>query len=406
MTDRNHSILSQGYTAFNNTTKISTSPKKKGLKKSFLDIAALIRSVQRTENKIDCFQRGYDDCDTYDCAWRKYCLINHQAGQHAMEGEISPLIQKKTRGSGIMRMQIKNIMCSTDLSDLSNQALPYGIALAKEFGARLYVCHVIDLPPVAGNSEIHLYPIEAQNKSLSFAYDKLQQLMAKQQVDWEPLIIIGHTADEICRMAEVKQVDLAISATHGRSGLKRMILGSVTERLMRVLPCPLLVVRDSAINLNASGDQGFRFQRILVGCDFSSDSTLAFQYGLSLAQEFESEIHLAHVIELPIYKELRKPAKEGEEKNLQDLRDGINEKLANMVPKETYNWCTLKTILLDGQPYKELTKYAELHDIDLIILGVRGLSLVDTLYLGSTTDRVARGASCPVLSVRPTIRAG
>jgi nucleotide-binding universal stress UspA family protein len=294
-------------------------------------------------------------------------------------------------------------MCSTDFSDLSNQALPYGIALAKEFGAKLYVCHVIDLPPTTVNGDVHIYSLEAQNRSLNYAFEQLEQLMGKQVVAWEPLIIIGHTADEICRMAEVKHIDLAISATHGRSGLKRIILGSVTERLMRTLPCPLLIVRSPTTDFDFSEDLAFGFQRILVGCDFSPDSNLALQYGFSLAQEFQSELHLIHVIEPPIYRDLRKLAKEMEEEDHQDLENRLKEKLANLVPEEIHNWCTLKTTLLNGHPYKELTKYAELHDLDLIILGVRGRGLVETLCLGSTTDRVARRASCPLLSVRPAI---
>ena len=67
-----------------------------------------------------------------------------------------------------------------------------------------------------------------------------------------------------------------------------------------------------------------------------------------------------------------------------------------------YDWCTPKTILLAGHPHEELTKYAVVNEIDLIVLGVRGHSLVETMFVGSTTDRVVREAPCPVLSVRPT----
>jgi nucleotide-binding universal stress UspA family protein len=380
--------------------KIAKNIKKRGSPKKFLDITALIRSLQRNENKVDCFQKGHDDCEDTECTWRKYCLEGEPA---AGIEKTSRLVPKRTRRNPVMRVKIKNIMCSTDFSDLSNQALPYGIALAKEFGANLYVCHVIDLPPTTVNGEVHLYSLEAQNRSLNYAFEQLERLMGKQVVAWEPLIIIGHTADEICRMAEVNSIDLAISATHGRSGLKRIIIGSVTERLMRTLPCPLLIVGRSTSDFDPSENQVFGFHRILVGCDFSPDSNLALQYGFSLAQEFQSELHLVHVIEPPVYRDLRKLAKEREEEDHQDLENHLNEKLANLVPEEIHNWCALKTTLLNGHPYKELTKYAELHDIDLIVLGVRGHGLVETLFLGSTTDRVARRASCPLLSVCPAM---
>jgi nucleotide-binding universal stress UspA family protein len=386
--------------ASNHPTKITRNIQKKDSKKNFLDITALIKSLQRNENKANCFQKGYDKCEDTKCNWRKYCLEGQQAGS---KDQTSRLVLKRTRRTPAMRVKIKNIMCSTDFSDLSNQALPYAIALAREFGAKLYVCHVIDLPPTTVNGEVHLYSLEAQNRSLNYAFEQLEQLMDKQVVVWEPLIIIGHTADEICRMAEVNSIDLAISATHGRSGLKRILLGSVTERLMRTLPCPLLIIRSPTSDFDPSEKQVFGFNRILVGCDFSPDSNLALQYGFSLAQEFQSELHLVHVIEPPVYRDLRKLAKEMEEEDHRDLESRLNEKLANLLPAEIHHWCTLKTTLLNGYPYKELTKYAESHDLDLIILGVRGRGMVETLCLGSTTDRVARRASCPLLSVRPAM---
>ena len=70
---------------------------------------------------------------------------------------------------------------------------------------------------------------------MAYAQEQLAQLFEKESIPWEPLISIGHTADEISRIVDNKRIDLAISATHGRSGLQRLLLGSVTERLMRTL---------------------------------------------------------------------------------------------------------------------------------------------------------------------------
>jgi len=300
-----------------------------------------------------------------------------------------------------MRMPLKNIICSTDFSDYSNQAVPYGIALAKKFGAKLYMCHVIDLSSIAAYGEIISYPGVQQDLIMNYTHNQLEQLIGEESIEWEPLITMGHAADEIVDMAKEKNADLTIVTTHGRSGLKRLILGSVTGRLMQSLPCPLLIVRSSEPNLASAENQEMKFKRILVGCDFSPDSVLAFQYGLSLAQDFQSELHLVHVIEPGIYKDLtKKPA----EKLQDDLRDDLSERLTSMVPEEVYSWCTLKTTLLAGQPHEELTKYAVVNDVDLIVLGVRGHSMVETLFVGSTTDRVVRRALCPVLSVRAAIQ--
>ena len=171
---------------------------------------------------------------------------------------------------------------------------------------------------------------------------------------------------------------------------------------MKTLHCPMLVVRTSISGADEPGAHTPGFKRILVGCDFSPYSDLAVHYGLHLAQEFESELHLIHVIEPPLYRDLSKPGIKPGDDYQKDLRARLKEKLSLMIPEEACVWCTPKTALLAGHPHDELTKYSVINDIDLIILGLRGQKLMESLFVGSTTDRVVRQAPCPVLSVRPT----
>jgi nucleotide-binding universal stress UspA family protein len=294
---------------------------------------------------------------------------------------------------------MKNILCATDFSDFSNQTIPYGVALAKEFDAKLYICHVIDLSAIAIYGEFQLNPVDQQNRIKKKAAEQLEQLIGEQSVKWEPLITVGHIADEVSRLVKEKEMDLVIAATRGRSGLKRLILGSVTERLMRVLSCPLLIIHSPEHEFVSPISQEIRLKRILVGCDFSPDSDLAFQHALSLAQEFEADLHLAHVIEPSVSNELLKPDKALIEEIQQGLHNRLTEKLMAMVPEDARNWCTPQIRILEGHPYEKLGGYAKTEDIDMIVLGVRGHGLVKTLLLGSTTDRVVRQAHCPVLSV-------
>jgi len=298
-----------------------------------------------------------------------------------------------------MRVLLKRIICATDFSDLSNRAIPFAVSLAKEFSTKLYFCHVIGLPSTAIYGEILLDPTEQQDKAVRYAQEQLGSLIDPQQVEWEALIATGHTADEISRLAASKSADLVIAATHGRSGLKRFLLGSVTERLMRILPCPLLIIPGPAPDAFTVVDQPLRFKRILIGCDFSPDAALAFQHGLSLAQEFQSELYLVHVIEKPAYPiPVNKTTETGDDSQ-PVMQHHLKEKLAALIPPEALNWCSPNMVLLEGQPDEELTRYAVSQDIDLIVLGVRGQGLVEKLFVGSTTDRVVRRAPCPVLSV-------
>jgi nucleotide-binding universal stress UspA family protein len=297
-------------------------------------------------------------------------------------------------------MQIKKIICATDFSDLANYAIYYGVSLAREFKAKLYLCHVIDLSSATMYGEA-TFGFESQLIHMEdFTHERMKRIMSEHEIEWEPLVATGNAADEVARLAEKNGADMAISATRGRSGLKRLILGSVTEHLMRTLHCPLLTVR----GLEQDQSKEIRFKRILVGTDFSPDSNLAFEYGLSLAQEFQSELHLVHVLEPPSYRDLPKSVDAESEIIRKKLHEELNKKLEFMVPTDALNWCKPKTTLLAGDPHEELSKYADIQNIDLVVLGVTGHSLVESLFVGSTTERVIRKAPCSVLSVRPMSR--
>lgn len=299
-----------------------------------------------------------------------------------------------------MRVFPKQILCATDFSDFSNHAIPYGVALAKEFKAKLFLCHVIDLSSAAIYGEAVLALEEQQKRMSRHAQAEMAKLMSKQSIEWEPLITVGNAAHEIARLAAHRKIDITIASSHGRAGLKRLILGSVTERLMRTLPCPLLVVRSPERGFVAPADQAITLKKILVGCDFSLNSSLAFEYGLSFAQEFQADLHLVHIIQPPLDDDSRKHG-EAKKEPQKDLSAELKGRLADMVPADSQPWCKPETVVLAGQPHDEITKYALLNGIDLIVLGVRGHTLVESLFVGSTTDRVMRKASCPVLSVQP-----
>jgi nucleotide-binding universal stress UspA family protein len=300
-----------------------------------------------------------------------------------------------------MRIQFQNILCATDLSDHSNYAVTHGIALARVFQGQLHVCHVVDFPTPAMYGEAYIAPQEQLDQGVVYAEARIREIMAGQQIRWAPEIAVGSAADEIARLAEEKNAQIVVAATHGRTGLQRLLLGSVCERLIRTLPCPLLVVRGPERELELPLDGAFRLRRILVGCDFSPDSDLGFAYALSLAQEFQAELHVAHVIEATTYMDgLKSGIEYYTPTRDRELRDFLQTRLDRLVPEEARNWCDLRTVLLEGRPDESLMEYAEDRGVDLIVLGTRGHGLIGTLLLGSTTDRVVRRAPCPVLSVR------
>ena len=300
-----------------------------------------------------------------------------------------------------MRVRLKTILCTTDFSDYSNQTVSYGAAIANEFNGRLLICHIIDLQFAAIYGTVHFLPPDLQTQSIETAQERIEILMQSQSVPSEAVVSTGPPADEIARVVKDREIDLAIAATHGRTGLKRFILGSVTERLMRSLKCPLLVVRESPPELMPDPVRGLRFNRILVGCDFSPAANAALEYGVNLAQEFEAELHLIHVLEPQVYSDILVTALDEEHGDTGDIKDKLDRRLSDLITPEVMNWCRVKTAVTEGRPFEAITGYAGEKGIDLIVLGVRGHGVVETLFLGSTTDRVIRKAQCPVLSVNP-----
>ena len=298
-----------------------------------------------------------------------------------------------------MNVPLQRILFATDLSDFSNQASQIGISLAKEFDAKLLVCHVVDFSSMAIYGDGMFATVERQDQLEKHTLISLKEAIGDPPVAWEPVVAMGHAGDEITRISEEKDADLVITASRCRTGLKRLILGSVTGRLIRTLSRPLLVARSPEFGPTPEKDGFIRFRRILVGCDFSPDSNLAIDFAFGLAQHYQSEIHLAHVVQPPVYMDMMKSPKSGGEDYPTDLRERIENELSLLIPQDATNWCTPRTVLLAGHPHDELTKYSIVNGIDLIVLGIRGHGMVETMFVGSTTDRVVRQAPCPVLIV-------
>ncbi|MBF0258776.1 MAG: universal stress protein [Desulfamplus sp.] len=324
-----------------------------------------------------------------------------------------------------MRIQPKTIMCAVDFSNFTDSILSYSVKLCKEFQAKLFLIHVvIDVKTFFKYSDTIFDAEMMQAEQFQNAQKLLEDLTKDLTISHEVFVTQGDPADEISRFALEKKIDMVISATHGNSGIKRFLIGSVTEKLMKTLHCPLLVLHAQKHDFISLAETEIKLKRILVGCDFSSDSKLAFDYGVSLAQEFQAELYLAHVInpseliELkasdyidvnpgdyiswhsPNYFEMQRRFKEERRERVNELRSQLEKQLYFMLPEECRSWCNPKTVLLDGEPYKELINYAREQQIDMIVLGIHGHTLWEKLMVGSTTDRVIRNSPCPVLAVR------
>lgn len=147
-----------------------------------------------------------------------------------------------------MGLKVDKILCTTDFSALSSKGIDYALSLAKDFNAELKIVHVYGLPSYFALPEAAVIP------SAGYAADRsneLQRMMdstvreyGDRGIEVHGMIKLGVSYEEIVREADVWGADMIVMASHGHSGIAHAILGSVTERVIRLAHCPVLVVRN------------------------------------------------------------------------------------------------------------------------------------------------------------------
>lgn len=145
--------------------------------------------------------------------------------------------------------EAQTVVVSTDFSDYGDAALPHAFGLAREHGARVVMVHVIDARPTPNPLYAHYYPIPTPEQMQEAEASASEALWARIPDDLrdggriETQVGQGAAAPEILRIAAEQKASLIVIATRGRTGLARIALGSVAERVIREAPCPVLVVR-------------------------------------------------------------------------------------------------------------------------------------------------------------------
>jgi nucleotide-binding universal stress UspA family protein len=297
---------------------------------------------------------------------------------------------------------IRRILCPTDLSDVAPRSFDHALALARFHQAEIELAYVSEplLPgPVAPLS----YPPWAvlDPAVRGRLRSALETLAAPARAVGVPVgfgVYEGQVVAEILDRARGWPADMLVMGTHGRGGFERWVLGSVTEKVLRKAPCPVLTVPPPAGGLHPSG--AVLFRTIVCPVDFSEASLAALRHGLKLAEESGAEITVLHVLEWLVEDE---PGARIAGFDVPEFRrymeKDAREKLHRAVPEEARHWCRPREEVVGGRPWREILRVAEARQADLVVMGVRGRHPVDIVLFGSTTHHVVRGARCPVLVV-------
>jgi nucleotide-binding universal stress UspA family protein len=293
---------------------------------------------------------------------------------------------------------IERILCPVDFSEGSRRAVDHALAIARWDNASVTALHVTPpriLAPYI-DPRVNPPPIGRTRDELENLRLQLALFVEQESGDFSVASVVkeGLVAGEILRFAEASRADVVVMGTHGRSGFQRLILGSVTESVLRHAACPVLTVPPGVADAVPVGPELFR--RILCAVDFSAPSLRALDYASSLAQEGEASLTVLHVFE-PVADYVAVTVGGVDNKAMQAAAE---RHLHTLVAGRANGSGEVITMLAVGKPGREILEVAEAQQIDLIVLGVAGRGAADIFWFGSTANQVVRRASCPVLTLR------
>jgi nucleotide-binding universal stress UspA family protein len=268
-------------------------------------------------------------------------------------------------------MKIAQILCPTDFSEPSRHAMEHAAAIAHWSGARVIPLHV----------ETHAFAMAPAPIGASHTPPPGTE------------IVYGESpAGAIVDFAASRDVDLIVIGTHGASGVRKLIVGSVTETVLREVSCPVLIVPP-----RAESSARVRFARVLSPIDFSASSLAALRLACSVAEDAGANLDVLHVIDEPDPHALfvAHPHDVHHQSEISERR--MTERLQRTLPPNTCELSRLKYRIERGSAETQILRVAEESKADVIVLGVGDGKAP---FFGSTVNAIVRNARCPVLTVR------
>ncbi len=287
----------------------------------------------------------------------------------------------------------------TDFSRHAAQALRYAVPLARQVGGKISLLHVLEWPVVPATWGAAMTDEARITGAAKQTLDELARTTVPAELLEKTLVRAGRAYQDIAESARGLRMDLIVIATQGRTGLKRALLGSTSERVVRHATCPVLTVR-SVAHARApslkSRSLAPRINRILVPVDFSPRSKAAVRFAAGLARTMRARLGLLHVVAPlpPNSSRYRAEIRQYDAETKSEARRQLTA-LAATVPQGI----RADVLLRQDLPRRGIVAAAREWRSDLIVLPTRGLTGVKYIVLGSTAEAVVRHAQCPVLTL-------
>ena len=288
--------------------------------------------------------------------------------------------------------RIQKVLCAVDFFPASEAALFHATSLARNYGAELHVLHVI--PPVSSVFSSDKHTAELVKKADEDSQFRLEAMAKRAEASGVKTtfeIRFGEIDQEIINGIDEQGADLIVAGTHGRRGFQHWLMGSVCERLLRRVSIPILTVANPKKRVSVGN-----IQKILLATDLSDNSSETAGWALSIADKYGADIALLHVTDFVM----------GGVPNLyrDSLIQGINLEMKQLLPADAVKDLHVAACVEFGIPFRVILDLAEKERMDLIVLGTHGKSALERTLLGSTAERVLRGAPCPTLAIPPRLQ--
>ena len=295
--------------------------------------------------------------------------------------------------------KIKGILVPTDFSPSAEAACRLGARLAMRAEAKIILFHA--LPGIELVEEVGRGKGKTQEEILSNVRDRMQHWFEtvvpeefRRFASVEIKVKVGEPIPGITWAATQSDVDLILMGTHGRTGLAHLVVGSVTEAVLRAVSVPVLALRSGKEDRTSSA-----MQRILWATDLSPVSERAWRYTLTLADLLRAEVTLIHVVhpnELAGLADQHPPPKNWLERYLAPLERDLEQRgRAVEAQRLRARW---KVLL--GVPAEVIVRQAQAEQADLLVVGTHGRTGLRHVLLGSVAETVILKAPCPVLAVK------
>ncbi len=284
-------------------------------------------------------------------------------------------------------LTLRNILLATDFSESSTRALNYGLGIATRYSATLHLFHCIDPTPYNVGAPDAVQTVrEAAWRDMRRLESELCSRGQAKSVDVKFHVEVAELATILPEIVRDLDLGLIVVGTHGRTGWKKLALGSVAEVIVDCASCPVLVVGPYT---DRNRLEQFGPESILFTCDASAHSKLAESYALSLARKYNSRLTVGHVLEEHAGRVLARVSQfEWHDTDLRDTSLGRNITNLPQFPNEV------------GTQSDLILRVAEGTAADLIVLTVPAAHRFTDRFLSTDSYRVLCGAACPVLAVR------